>query len=179
MPERTPTREIVVSTADCRFAVPGSRLVACNIVTEVAVAVHIPALEIAALLICGLPHFVDSYCSDRNPWLYADTAIPLLLRRIDAPGVSKSEIRVRAVGGASTIRDGLRGERNVAAVCDTLRDEGVLLESSDLGGDSRRSLWFDPKDGRLIVRTYKQAATSCPSASGLPILHTEPIAAFR
>lgn len=160
MSQLTPTREIVVSKADCRFAAPGSILVARDIGGEVVIAVHIPELEIAALLNCALPHFVDSYYSDRNPWLYADTAIPLLLRRIDAHGVSRSQIRVRAVGGSADIPANQTdiAEETVAAVCNTLQDEGVSLESSDFGGASLRSLWFEPRDGRLIVRSRRASA---------------------
>jgi chemotaxis protein CheD len=151
---RNQTREIVVNTADCRFALAGSTLVARRLADEIALAVHIPELEIGALLNFRYPHFLDNASSDRNPWLYADTAIPLLLRRIEAHGVSRTQIRIQAVGGATAQCSSETAEENISAFREVLNDEGLVLEGEDLGGECLRSLWFDPRSGRLLVRTH-------------------------
>jgi chemotaxis protein CheD len=151
----TTCANIEVAPADCKFAAPGFRLITRDLTSCVALAVHIPVLEIAALLRFSLPD--PETCgsnSTEGRWLYANTAIPLLFSRIEAHGVSRDDVSVYAIGGSdpSANKPGL-GTLNVNAVRQTLQQEGIPLTGEDLGGALVRSLWFDAEGGRLIIRT--------------------------
>ncbi len=151
----TTCANIEVAPADCKFAAPGFRLITRDLTSGVALAVHIPVLEIAALLRFSLPDPETSASdSSEGRWLYANTAIPLLFSRIEAHGVSRDDVSVYAIGGSDPSSDepGV-GALNVLAVRKILEQERIPLAGEDLGGTLIRSLWFDAEGGRLIIRT--------------------------
>ncbi len=147
--------EIVILPGDCRFTANAhSRLITRNLKTCVALAVHVPKLSLAALLRCQFP---DSSCSpsDSNPWLFVDTAIPLLFEYLGAMGAPKPTLSVYAIGGAAGCDEEnvSLGKHNILAARRLLWREGVLLKGEEIGGASPRSVWLEAASGRLIVRT--------------------------
>lgn len=143
--------EIQVTPGDCRITADPSRLTTRNLDSCVAIAVHVPKLSVAALLRFRYPT-PDFEPSESNPWLFAETAIPLLFDYIQAMGCSKQEAAVYGIGGASE-DDTRLGRQNVLAMRRLLWREGVLLRGEDTGGTSPRSLWLEAGSGRLIVRS--------------------------
>ncbi|MBV8811657.1 MAG: chemotaxis protein CheD [Acidobacteriaceae bacterium] len=133
----------------------------------VALAVHIPVLEIAALLRFSLPD--PEICSiehTKGRWLYGSTAIPLLFSRIEAHGVSREDVSVWAIGGSDVFSESGIGSQNVRALRKILRQESITLQGEDLGGTLVRSLWFNPEGGRLIVRMRQNPDASAVGESG-------------
>ncbi len=170
----TACASLEVAPADCKFAAPGFRLITRDLTSCVALAVHIPVLEIAALLRFSLPDpEICSSESSRSRWLYASSAIPLLFSRIEAHGVSREDVSVWAIGGAHAFSDepGV-GAQNVCALRRTLEQERITLQGEDLGGMLVRSLWFDPEGGRLIVRT-RQNPDATAASDNSPSLQTK------
>jgi chemotaxis protein CheD len=151
-----------VGPDECRVAREGDRLVARHILSDVVVAIHIPAAGFAAMLRLTAPDSsADPDRALRSPWTFADTGLPLFLATVGSLACRYST--VYAVGAAS-LRDGdhaLRlGAQNRLAVQRILWREGILPRGEDLGGTRSRSLWLDAATGRLIVRTDAHEAVS-------------------
>jgi len=108
--------------------------------------------------IAGLAHIVlpESHGVGEPCGKYADTAIPEMIRRLDAVA-SGGPLRLAAkVGGARMFAfpAGLAiGDQNVAAVERILAARGIPLLSRDCGGDRGRRASFDVATGVLQVET--------------------------
>jgi chemotaxis protein CheD len=92
---------------------------------------------------------------------YANTAIPTLIQKM---GVRDTRVlRAKVAGGAnmfaslkpgSSTGDTLRvGERNVQATLDVLKELGIEVIGSQLGGVHGRELTIDAQSGKIWVRT--------------------------
>ncbi len=152
--QNTPT-EISVPPDDCRLSTDaGFRLITRRIQSDVAIAVHVPKLGLAALARFSLPNSAISP-AQMNPWMCADTAIPLLFGCLRSKGLTNEDLSVYAIGGAAGAEDDFvsSGKSNVLAMQRLLWREGVLLKGEDTGGSASRSAWFDVTTGRIIVRT--------------------------
>jgi chemotaxis protein CheD len=91
-----------------------------------------------------------------NPFVYVDTGLPELLRRLEASGAAKRRLRWTIAGGASMMADSasLRiGKRNYLAVVNACWHLGIFIENEDVGGTESRSVKLDLSTGRVDVRT--------------------------
>ncbi len=161
--------DIVVAAGECRFTNdPGCRLIARELRSSVAVAVHEPKIGLAALLHFSLPSSRGE-ARESNPWLCADTAIPLLFAYLREIGAEHRGLAVYAAGGALDSAD---GKRNVLALRRLLWREGVLLKGDDTGGSLSRSVWLEAASGRIIVRSRSRAARlASHSPQGAELCH--------
>ena len=96
-----------------------------------------------------------------QPARYADTAIPLLIQRMVAAGANKSRLRAKIAGGAKMFaivsNSSLAniGQRNVMAVKETLRANGIPILADDTGKDYGRTLYFNAEDGTMKIKSAK------------------------
>ncbi len=114
----------------------------------------------------GLAHVLlpsESMSRDRsNPAKFPQTAVPLLVSEMVKRGASPARLVAKIVGGASMFANLLPsgginvGERNVAAVRETLSAAGVPILGEDTGSDHGRNVFFYVVDGRLEVRSLKK-----------------------
>ncbi len=102
----------------------------------------------------------ESLSRDRsNPARFAETAVPLLVTRLEELGADRSAVTVRLVGGAamfSTLTPAGAvhiGQRNVAAARLACRTAGLPIVGEAVGGVAGRSVWFDVGSGIVTVRT--------------------------
>lgn len=89
---------------------------------------------------------------------YAEIAIPEAVRLLEVKGGSRVFMSAKIAGGACMFdlaRDGNLdiGRRNVEAVREILRQQGIPLEGEDTGGSRGRSVEFLLDSGDLRVRT--------------------------
>ncbi|KGP74011.1 chemotaxis protein CheD [Pontibacillus yanchengensis] len=100
-----------------------------------------------------------------NTAKYADTAIPALIQKLLDKGVKKYAMKAKIAGGAqmfqfSSSSDMMRiGPRNVEAVKEQLEHVRVPLVSEDCGGNSGRTIEFDPETGYLEIRTVNKGVS--------------------
>ena len=114
--------------------------------------------------IAGLAHVMLPQPTSRvqTPGRAAPTAIPELLRIMEAAGARRRGMYARIAGGAAMFgsvlpAEGLRlGERNIEAVRAALRAAALPLRAEDVGGTFGRSLYFQAADGRIMVRAVKR-----------------------
>ena len=97
---------VVVGMADGRVSGdPGQVLATYALGSCIALALHDPAARVGGMLHFMLPDSaIDPEKARRNPWMFADTGIPLLFRQAYEMGADKRRLVVRAAGGGQ--RDG-------------------------------------------------------------------------
>lgn len=160
--------DIIVAADECRFTTDADcRLISRDLNSSVAVAVHAPKIGLAALLRFSQPD--SAQAAEGNPWVCADTAIPLFFDAIREMGAAHRDLSVYAAGGAFATAE---GKANVLALRRLLWREGILLKGSDTGGSVSRSLWLEAGSGRIIVRSHnKPARIERHSAMGDQVWH--------
>jgi len=90
---------------------------------------------------------------------YADTAIEQLYQRLIQEGAKIHFLKAKIAGGAQMFQftsqsEAMRiGPRNVEAVKHELVKLHIPLISEDVGGSSGRTIEFDTKTNKLIIRT--------------------------
>jgi chemotaxis protein CheD len=103
-----------------------------------------------------LPHYNQK--PEDNLGKYADTAIPLLLDEMAKKGGKRSQLVIKIAGGAQmSLAPGLKdifktGERNIEAVKQALKIEGIPLVSADLGGNRGRTVRMYLANGKVTVK---------------------------
>lgn len=153
---------IVVGIADCKLsAEPGSALVTYALGSCIAVVIHDPVSRVGGLLHFMLPESsIDAEKAARNPFMFADTGIPLLFRRSYEMGAEKRRLIVRAAGGAQVMDpEGVFniGKRNCLALRKILWKAGVMLHAETTGGQTSRTIRLEIDTGKLWCREPGQS----------------------
>ena len=154
-------KEIRVKVADYAVSADHALLATTGLGSCVAVALHDPVARVGGLAHVLLP--TAALARDRsNRARFAGTAVPLLLEEMAALGARRERVRAKLAGGACMfaalmpIAGLAMGERNVLAVREALAYAGVPIVGQDVGGDHGRSVFFDTRDGRVLVRSLRQ-----------------------
>jgi len=111
-------------------------------------------LKVGAMVHIMLP---DSAGRKDRPGKYADTAIPLLLKELNALGCKNRSLVAKMAGGACMFEyfgTNLNiGERNAEKVRAVLKENNIKLAKEEVGGKVGRSVTFLPaSNGKIMVR---------------------------
>lgn len=161
---------VVVGVGDGRVSRdPDAVLVTYALGSCIALAVHDPASGAGGMAHFMLPESsLDPAKAAANPWMFADTAIPLLFLRLAELGVQKRRLVVRAAGGAQVMDDnGIFniGKRNCLAMRKILWKAGVMLREEATGGVVSRSVRLEIGSGKFWLRSTGPRLRE-PSAAG-------------
>jgi chemotaxis protein CheD len=94
-----------------------------------------------------------------NPAKYADTAVQALVSHLKAKGAKAGTLKAKIAGGAQMFQftaanELMRiGPRNVEAVKNELNRLNIRLVSEDVGGNSGRTIEFNPMNGMLLIKS--------------------------
>jgi len=132
----------------------------------ISVTMHHPATGYGAICHASLPATPAGHGVD---YRYTDQVIRAMAGWFTKHGISRDELVVKLFGGGemygrSREREGVFtvGRRNIIAARKALREEGLSLAASDLGGDHGRSLTFHTATGRVWVRKTPRRAQTRP-----------------
>ena len=159
---------LVVGVAECLVTEdPEAILVTYALGSCVAVVAHDPVVPVGGLLHLMLPQCsLDPRKAKQNPFMFADSGVPLLLNKIYRKGADPGRLVVRIAGGAR-IFDNSRlfniGERNCAAVRNVLRYQGISIRDESVGGTDSRSVSLELGSGQYRI---KAAGVSGPNLLG-------------
>lgn len=148
---------VVVGMADCQIGkAPDQVLVTYALGSCIAVAIHDPVAGVGGMLHYMLPESSISPAKAReNPYMFADTGIPLLFRRAYEQGADKRRLVVRVAGGAQVMdSEGVFniGKRNYLALRKILWKAGVLVQGEEVGGNASRTVRLEVGSGRFWLR---------------------------
>jgi chemotaxis protein CheD len=168
--------QIVVGMADCRIAdTPGQVLATYALGSCIGLAVHDAKANVGGLLHFMLPDSaIDRARSRDNPWMFADTGIPLMLERVCARGASKRRLTVLAAGGASMMdQENVFdiGRRNYLAMRKILWKAGVLVHGEAMGGTRSRTVRLEIGSGKFWLQEageVRELVAGFPPKGGNP-----------
>ncbi|UOF89378.1 chemotaxis protein CheD [Fodinisporobacter ferrooxydans] len=149
---------VKVAMADLNISESPDSLRTTGLGSCVGVAIYDPLKKIAGLAHVMLP---EAKGSPETPAKYANTAIPLLIRKMLDRGAATNRLVAKLAGGAQMFsfagaNDLMRiGPRNVEAVKLSLRAYKIPVLIEDTGGNCGRTIEFFATDGSLIIRTAK------------------------
>jgi chemotaxis protein CheD len=167
---------IVVGVADCQISKSGDQvLITYALGSCIAVAIHDPVAGVGGMLHYMLPESAISPAKAvENPFMFADTGIPLLFRRAYEYGAEKRRLVVRVAGGAQVMDpQGIFniGKRNYLALRKILWKAGVLVQGEDVGGSLSRTVRLEVGSGRFWLRgpasAERELAPSCSAGKGV------------
>lgn len=173
---------LIVGMADCQVTNARDQvLVTYALGSCIAVAIHDPVAGVGGMLHYMLPESAIAPAkASENPFMFADTGIPLLFRRAYEYGAEKRRLVVRVAGGAQVMdREGVFniGKRNYLALRKILWKAGVLVQGEDVGGNNSRTVRLEVGTGRFWLRgpgtpeqempvaAARKGVNTCPSVS--------------
>ena len=121
--------------------------------------------QIAGLVHIMLPDSSLGRTEAVNVAKFADTGIKALVDLLKVEGVQPFKLKAKIAGGAqmfkfSSDKDSMRiGPRNVEAVKNELKKNGIPLVAEDTGGNSGRTIEFSPITTKLNIRTVNQGVS--------------------
>ena len=162
---------VTVGVGDCRVSNAAEAVLATYALGScIALAIHDPVAAVGGLLHFMLPESsLNPAKAGENPFLFADTGIPLLFHAAYRLGADKRRLVVCAAGAAQLMdEDGVFhiGRRNHLALRKILRKAGVMIDAEDIGGTTSRTLRLEIATGRLFVRGPDMIDREMPLPSG-------------
>jgi chemotaxis protein CheD len=158
---------LVIGIGDCQVCnEASSTLVTYALGSCVAVIVHDPVAGVGGLLHFMLPEStLDPAKAEKNPFMFADTGIPLLFRTAYQLGAEKKRLVVTVAGGAQMMdTQGTFniGKRNCLAMRKILWKAGVLVQAEHLGGMASRTVRLEIRTGKVMLREAGQPEQEVP-----------------
>ncbi|MDR1070235.1 MAG: chemotaxis protein CheD [Gracilibacteraceae bacterium] len=109
----------------------------------------------------GLSHILlPKRNNNDNLMKFADSAIPLLVQKLEQMGAHRLRLRAKIAGGAQMFNVGKTdsalgniGQRNVESVKTALQAEKIRIFAEDTGKDFGRSIFFNVETGALQIKT--------------------------
>jgi len=136
---------------------PADVLVTYSLGSCIGVCLYDPATHIGGMLHYQLPSSkMDTDRARRSPFMFADTGMALLIKKLISMGASKKRMDVRLAGGAAmaTGPQGFDiGKRNYLAIRKVLWSNGMFINAEDVGGSSARNLYLNMDEGLVTVRS--------------------------
>lgn len=153
---------VKVGIADMNIVTTPNLIRTSGLGSCVGVVVYDQAKELAGLAHVMLPDSSLAKSGIMNIAKYADTAVKELVGRMIDLGARNYSMKAKIAGGAQMFQftssnDMMRiGPRNVEAVKRELDMLKISLVAEDVGGNSGRTIEFDPKTCLLNIRTVNK-----------------------
>lgn len=151
-------RNIIVKVSDARISRDtDSLLVTYSLGSCIAVTLYDPNCKIGGMIHYQLPNSdMDEERARRDPFMFADTGLHLLINKMLEMGADKKRMTIKAAGGAA-MATGPKGfdigKRNFLSLRKVLWQYGIMMNSHDVGGSSPRNLYLDIETGTVLVKS--------------------------
>lgn len=156
---------IVIDSGACEVcSETGSVLTTDDLGSCMAVIIHDPVALVGGLLHFTSPESAsDSARAAANPYLFADTGIPLLFQRAYELGAEKKRLVVSIAGGAQgtdIVGSTNVGKKNYMAMRKILWKIGVLIKSEEVGGSAKRAVNLDVASGQVQMNQARKSSVA-------------------
>ena len=150
-------KRINVSISDMKASAdPDALLITHSLGSCIGLVVYDPGRSVGGLLHFQLPDSsTHGQRAQENPYMFADTGIPLLLERLFALGAQKARIVVGMFGGANMLDDEELfkiGTKNARATKKILWQHSLSITHEDVGGRSSRTVSLEVGKGVIGLR---------------------------
>ena len=150
--------KLIVDISDARLSSdPNDILVTYSLGSCIGISLYDQAMRIGSLLHYQLPaSSLDPERARREPFMFADTGIAILIDNLVKLGANAKRLKVKVAGGAS-MQAGPQGfdigKRNYLAIRKILWRYGMFIDAEDVGGVSPRNMYFDIETGEVMLRS--------------------------
>jgi len=150
-------KRMVVGIADMKVSNdPDVILVTHALGSCIGLAVYDPVVKVGGLLHYMLPESrINPKKAKENPFMFADTGIPLLFKTCYRYGAIKQRMIVKVAGGAQVMDEKGQfniGQRNYVALRKIFWKNGVLIQAEDVGGFVNRTMELDIETGEVRLK---------------------------
>jgi chemotaxis protein CheD len=135
---------------------PDSMLVTYSLGSCIATTFYDPVMRIGGMIHYQLPSSsMDQARAQRDPFMFADTGMKLLLDHLAAAGAERRRMIVKLAGGAA-MDNGPKGfeigNRNFLSASKVLWQYGLMIKGQDVGGNVPRNMYLDIATGTVSVK---------------------------
>lgn len=150
--------KIIVGIADMKVSDdPDATLITYSLGSCIGVSIYDPAVRVGGILHFMLPESkIDPQKALKNPWMFADSGIPLFFKEAYRLGAEKVRLTVKVVGGAQILDDSNFfniGKRNYMALRKIFWANNILIRAEEIGGSVNRTLSLELSTGKMLVKT--------------------------
>jgi len=151
-------KKIVVDISDAKVSGnPESVLVTYSLGSCIGVALFDAVAHVGGMLHYQLPDSkMDAAKAERQPFMFADTGMAILIRKLMSMGAGAKRLQVRVAGGAA-MANGPQGfdigKRNYLAIRKVLWKHGLFIDGEDVGGNAPRNMSLFISDGTVTIRS--------------------------
>ena len=136
---------------------PDDVIITYSLGSCIGLTVYDPAIKVGGMIHYMLPlSKISPEKAEMKPAMFADTGVPVLLKKLFDMGASKSRLIVRAAGGSQLMDQNKIfniGERNFLILRKILWKNNILMKNSDVGGMLSRTVRFEIDTGRVTVKS--------------------------
>lgn len=122
----------------------------------IGVSIYDPVAKVGGLLHFMLPDSkISMEKAKQNPYMFADTGIPVLFKELYTYGAQKNRIIIKIAGGAQVMDASAFfniGKRNYAALRKMFWQNGLLIAGEDVGGNVNRTLRLELNTGQVYLK---------------------------
>lgn len=149
----------LVGVADMRISSsPEDEIITYALGSCLGITLYDPVAHVGAMVHVMLPSSsIDPVKAAMNPCMFVDTGVKNLFLESYKVGALRNRLVVVAAGGACA--NGLEqddyfqiGKRNVTVLRSLLWKNGIILKSSDFGGNLARTMSLDVGTGKVLIR---------------------------
>lgn len=149
--------EVKVGIADLNLVLDPGTIMTIGLGSCIGIALYDRMLKVAGLSHIMLPDSTQ-FKNTSNPMKFADSAVPILLEKMQKQGCKKQNIVAKIAGGASMFNFSDKsiisdiGKRNSEAVKKALKDIGIPIIAEDTGGDKGRTMILEASTGKVTLK---------------------------
>ena len=149
--------EVKVGIADLNLVLDPGTIMTIGLGSCIGIALYDRVLKVAGLSHIMLPDSTQ-FKNANNPMKFADSAIPILIEKMQQQGRRKQNISAKIAGGASMFNFSDKsiisdiGKRNSEAVKKALKDIGIPIIAEDTGGDKGRTMILEASTGKVTLK---------------------------
>lgn len=154
------SKTITVGIADLNVVKAPDILVTFALGSCVGICLYDAKVKVAGLSHIMLPSSQQmSNVAASQPMKFADSAIALLIQKMERSGASRARLTAKIAGGAqmfaamSTTAIANIGERNIQAVKATLNQMRIPIVAEDCGKNYGRTQYFSANDGVMLIKS--------------------------
>ncbi len=148
---------IIVGVSDMKVSDdPKATLVTYSLGSCIGITIYDTTAKVGGMVHFMLPESsLDEAKAKSNPFMFADTAIPLLFKETYKLGGKKQRMKIIVAGGSQILdQKGFFniGKRNHMAVRKIFWKNNVMIDYEDVGGSSNRTVRLDLSTGETNLK---------------------------
>ena len=145
----------IVVVADMKVGQKPDMIVTYALGSCLGLMVYDPVAQVGGMLHAMLAlSKINPQKAEVNPFMFVDTGVPALFKKIYSIGGQKARLIVKAAGCGQPLGKNEMfkiGDRNYTVLKKILWKNGILLASHAIGGTLGRTVYFDISTGRTII----------------------------